>query len=137
MPWSRSRLHWSTQPAMPLSLRRGVVTALVEAHESLLRFEVDGIACVAYPRLTGEVEEGDEVLVNEQARLLELGSGGFDVLYANLTRGLGLAPEPDAHVMTLPYTPGQAALRRGEEDGTADGELGGMPVVCCSDRKSV
>ena len=35
---------------------------------------------------------GDEVLVNEQARLLELGSGGFDVLYANLTRGLGLAP---------------------------------------------
>ena len=29
--------------------------------------------------------------MNEQARLLELGSGGFDVLYANLTRGLGLA----------------------------------------------
>ena len=33
------------------------------------------------------------MLVNEQARLLELGSGGFDVLYANLTRGLGLPAE--------------------------------------------
>ena len=28
--------------------------------------------------------------MNSQARELELGSGGFDVLYANLTRGLGL-----------------------------------------------
>ena len=44
--------------------------------------------------------------MNEQARLLELGSGGFDVLYANLTRGLGLEPEAGAHVMALPYTPG-------------------------------
>ena len=35
------------------------------------------------------------VLVNVQARQLELGSGGFDVLYANPTRGLGLPPEPE------------------------------------------
>ena len=117
---------------MPLSLRRGVVTALVEAHESLLRLEVDGIACVAYPRLTGEVEVGDEVLVNEQARLLELGSGGFDVLYANLTRGLELAPEEAAHVMALPYAPGQFARRRAEEDGELPAALGGLPVVLCT-----
>ena len=48
--------------------------------------------CVAYPRLTGPVELGDDVLVNVQARELGLGSGGFDVLYANLTRGLDLPP---------------------------------------------
>ena len=118
---------------MPLSLRRGTVTAVREAHDRLLRLEVDGIPCVAYPRLTGPVEVGDEVLVNEQARRLELGSGGFDILYANLTRGLGLEPEEGAHVMALPYTPGQLALRRGEEDGDALPEsLGGRPVVLCS-----
>ena len=78
---------------MPLGLRRGVVTAVLERADALVRLEVDGLPCVAYPRLTGEVEEGDDVLVNEQARLLELGSGGFDVLYANLTRGLGLPAE--------------------------------------------
>ena len=117
---------------MPLSLRRGVVTAVLERHERLLRIEVDGIACIAYPRLTGEVEPGDDVLVNEQARRLALGSGGFDVLYANLTRGLGLAPDGDAHVMALPYTPGQLALRRAEEDGGFADRLDGLPVVCCS-----
>jgi hypothetical protein len=117
---------------MPLSLRRGTITAIGERLDRLVRLEVDGIACVAYPRLTGEVEVGDEVLVNEQARLLELGSGGFDVLYANLTRGVGLEAEEGAHVMALPYTPGQVALRRGEEDGVPPEALDGMPVVLCT-----
>src|SRR5919199_828205 len=99
---------------MPLSLKRGRVTAVVERAGALVRLEVDGVACVAYPRVTGPVEEGDEVLVNVQARALELGSGGFDVVYANLTRGLDLPPEPGAHVMTLPYTPLQQAVRHAE-----------------------
>ncbi|MEX0673431.1 MAG: DUF3866 family protein [Gaiellaceae bacterium] len=117
---------------MPLSLRRGTVTALVERHEGLVRLEVDGAPCVAYPGLTGPVALGDEVVVNVQARELELGSGGFDVLYVNLTRGLGLAPEAGAHVMKLPYTPLQVAVRHGEEEREPAAALGGLPVVCCS-----
>src|ERR671938_511041 len=104
---------------MALTLRRGTVSAVVERHEGLTRLEVDGAACVAYPRLTGPVALGDDVIVNVQARELGLGSGGFDVLHANLTRGLGLPPEGDAHVMTLPYTPLQAAVRHAEEDAAA------------------
>ena len=98
----------------------------------LVRLEVDGIACIAYPGLTGEVEEGDDVVVNEQARLLELGSGGFDVLYANLTRGLGLAPEDGTHVMSLPYTPGQITARYVEESASLSDSLEGLPVVLCT-----
>jgi hypothetical protein len=127
-----SRLLSSTLPAMPLSLRRGTVSAVRDENEELVRLVVDGEPCLAYPRLTGPVEVGDEVIVNTQARDLGLGSGGFDVLYANLTRGLGLAVEPDAHVMTLPYTPLQAATRHVEEDGDLPNGLNGMPVVCCS-----
>src|SRR5918996_3228550 len=100
---------------MPLSLRRGRVTAVRERHEGLVRLEVDGAPCVAYPGLTGPVALGDEVVVNVQARELGLGSGGFDVLYVNLTRGLELEPESNAHVMTLPYTPVQHATRHAEE----------------------
>ena len=70
--------------------------------------------------------------MNVQARELGLGSGGFDVLYANLTRGLELPAEPGAHVMKLPYTPLQAAVRHAEEDGALAESLAGMPVVCCS-----
>ncbi len=117
---------------MPLSLRRGTVTAVLERHDGLVRAEVDGEPCVAYPALTGPVALGDDVVVNGQARALALGSGGFDVLYLNLTRGLGLAPEPEAHVVKLPYTPGQVALPHWEETGEPPGSLGGMPVVCCA-----
>jgi Protein of unknown function (DUF3866) len=117
---------------MPLSLRRGVVTAVTEQADGVVRLAVDGVPCVAYPQLTGPVEEGDVVLVNEQARILGLGSGGFDMLYANLTRGLGLGPDPGAHVMKLPYTPLQVAVRHGEEDEPLAESLEGLPVVCCT-----
>ena len=71
----------STQRGMPLSLRRGVVTRDRRSGcDGLVRIEVDGTPCVAYPRLTGPVALGDEVLVNVEARELGLGSGGFDVL---------------------------------------------------------
>ena len=116
---------------MPLSLRWGTIDAVGERHDGLVRLQVDGQPCLAYPRLTGDVEVGDVVLVNTQANDLELGSGGFDVLYANLTRGLQLAAAERAHVIALPYTPGQVAVRFAEEDRGEHAErLGGMPVVC-------
>jgi Protein of unknown function (DUF3866) len=119
-----------------LTLRRGTVTAVAERRDGLVRLEVEGRPCVAFPRLTGPVALGDDVLVNVQAVELGLGSGGFDVLHANLTRGLGLPAEEEAHVMKLPYTPLQHAVVHVEESWTAEDEparpLAGMPVVCCS-----
>ncbi len=84
------------------------------------------------PEADGTVEEGDEVIVNVQARELELGSGGFDVLHVNLTRGLDLPAEPGAHVMKLPYTSVQHAVPHAEETEKLVRGLAGMPVVCCS-----
>jgi hypothetical protein len=115
-----------------LSLRRGRVSAVLERHEGLVRLEVDGVPCVAYPDLTGPVALEDDVLVNVQARELGLGSGGFDVLHANLTRGLKLPAAEGAHVMKLPYTPVQAAVRHAEESGPLAQTLRGLPVVGCS-----
>jgi hypothetical protein len=113
---------------MPLSLRRGRVTRILEG----LHCEVDEVACVVYRDVTGELQEGDEVLVNVQARELGLGSGGFDVVYANLTRGLELPADEGAHVMALPYAPGQWAVRHAEEDGEPAESLDGLPVVLCT-----
>jgi hypothetical protein len=78
------------------------------------------------------VEVGDDVVVNVQARELGLGSGGFDIVYLNLTRGLDASASTDAHVMTLPYTPLQSAVRHVEESGPLPSSIDGMPVVCCS-----
>lgn len=117
---------------MPLTLRRGRVTAVAERRADLERVEVDGHPCIAFPRVTGPVEVGDDVLVNVQARELRLGSGGFDVLHANLTRGLELASEPGAHVMAFPYTSLQHAVRHAEEAAELPPTLAGTAVVCCS-----
>lgn len=117
---------------MRIRLRRGRVTGITEEHDELVRLEVDGRPTVSYPRLTGPVEIGDEVIVNVQAVELDPGSGGFDVLYANLTRGLDAEGEAGAHVISLPSTPLQAATTHVEEEGPLSETLDGMPVVCCS-----
>ena len=66
-----------------LKLRRGVV-----ASTDPLVVEVDGRERPAWAdrSLVGNVEAGDEVVVNVEALDLGLGSGGFDVVHANLTR---------------------------------------------------
>jgi len=85
-----------------LKLRRGVVVA-----EEPLTVEVDGRRRAAWAdrALLGEMREGDEVVVNVEALDLGLGSGGFDVVHVNLTRGLqdGGAPAGE-HVIKLNYT---------------------------------
>jgi hypothetical protein len=63
--------------------------------------------------LVGAAQVGDEVIVNVQALDLGLGSGGFDVVHVNLTRGLDGAGQQDragAHVMKLNYTSIQHAV---------------------------
>jgi hypothetical protein len=54
--------------------------------------------------LVGEVKIGDEVIVNVEALDLGLGSGGFDVIHANLSRGLEGPGAASDHVMKLNYT---------------------------------
>jgi len=85
-----------------LKLRRGVIVAA-----DPLTIEIDGERRPAWAdeALLGEMREGDEVVVNVEALDLELGSGGFDIVHLNLTRGLegGGAPEGE-HVIKLNYS---------------------------------
>ncbi len=60
--------------------------------------------------LVGRAEVGDEVIVNVEALDLGLGSGGFDIVHANLTRGLSGEGAAGADVMKLNYTSLQHAV---------------------------
>jgi hypothetical protein len=117
---------------MPVPLHWGTVTAIRERESRLVRLEVDGRPCISYPEVTGDVREGDVVLVNTQARELGFGSGGFDVLYANLTRGLRLSAADGSQAVALPFAPGQHGRRFAEQDVSLPEGLEGRPVVCCS-----
>jgi hypothetical protein len=84
-----------------LKLRRGVVVG-----GDPLTVEVDGKRRAAWADeiLLGEMREGDEVVVNVAALDLGLGSGGFDIVHVNLTRGLAEGGGGDEHVMKLNYS---------------------------------
>jgi hypothetical protein len=85
-----------------LELRRGTVVCA-----DPLAVEVAGERRPAWAdtMLLGEMREGDEVIVNVAALDRGLGSGGFDVVHVNLTRGLESGGQHgDEHVIKLNYT---------------------------------
>ncbi len=66
--------------------------------------------------LVGRAQVGDEVIVNTEALELRLGSGGFDVVHVNVTRGLAGDGAPGASVMKLNYTSLQHAVVQAEHE---------------------
>ncbi|HEX3392443.1 MAG TPA: DUF3866 family protein [Solirubrobacteraceae bacterium] len=104
-----------------LKLREATVVETVAVHHAEQELVVelaDGnrrptIADVA---LHGICHLGDEVIVNVQALDLGLGSGGFDVLHVNLTRGLSGEGALGAQVMKLNYSSLQHAVEPVEGD---------------------
>ena len=114
-----------------LKLRRGVVVGL-----DPLTVEVGGERRRAWAdrAVAGEVELGDEVVVNVEALDLELGSGGFDVVHVNLTRGLDAGGGEDVHVMKLNYTSLQHPVDPVEPELESDSEAPprAMPVLVIS-----
>lgn len=101
-----------------LRLRRGRVVEVERAGPAarvLVAVAGTRRPAVAYTELVGPVEVGDDVVVNVAALDLKLGSGGFDVVHVNLTRGLDGPPGGPEHVIKLNYTSLQHAVPALEE----------------------
>ena len=113
-----------------LKLRRGRV---VRADPLLVVVDGEERNAWADPALVGEVREGDEVVVNVESMDLGLGSGGFDVVHVNLTRGLEGPGAAGTHVMKLNYTSLQHPVlpveRAVGSHGTDPAAATGMPVL--------
>jgi len=95
-----------------LKLRRGIV---VSANPLEVNVGGERRRAWADEAMVGEMREGDEVVVNVAALDLGLGSGGFDVIHVNLTRGLEGGEGSDAHVIKLNYTSLQHPVEPVEE----------------------
>lgn len=104
-----------------LKLRAGTVLEAQAAPgpEQELVVDVDGRLrpAVVDVEMLGLAEVGDEVIVNVQALDLRLGSGGFDIVHVNLTKGLSGQGREGAHVMKLCYTGMQHAVLPVEQRG--------------------
>lgn len=115
---------------MMLKLRRGTVVGL-----DPLEVEIDGERRRAWAdeHLVGAMAVGDEVVVNTEALDLGLGSGGFDVVHVNLTRGLRAPGGGGEHVIKLNYTSLQhpvepLELAAGEDAGAAARAVLAIPL---------
>jgi uncharacterized protein DUF3866 len=94
-----------------LKLRRGNVVE-VEGDGRVI-VDVDGERRRAWAdeAMVGPAGIGDDVVVNTAALDLGLGSGGYDIVHVNLTRGLGGGETPPGiHVMKLNYSSLQHAV---------------------------
>src|SRR4051812_41879787 len=122
-----------------LVLRRGVVLAAGSPAGPMQELEVrlggERRPAIADVALVGSSQVGDEVVVNIAAVDLELGSGGYDVVPVNLTRGPAGEGTPGAHVMKLNYTSVQHAIFPVEASAPAGAPLTlptDAPVAVCS-----
>ncbi len=105
-----------------LKLRRGVAT---EVDPLRVRIGDDVRAAWADESLVGEIRKGDELILNTEARDLGLGSGGFDVVHVNLTRGLDHPGADEAAALKLNYTSLQHPVEPVEarEPGTPERQI--------------
>lgn len=122
-----------------IELKESKVGAITYKDENITRFksEVEGTLhnCINYNKLTGEISEGELVLLNTTAVSLGLGSGGIHLVAANLSRKNYLN-RGEGHIMKLRYTPLQMNIMAAEAQESPYHEvfknsstLDGMPVV--------
>jgi Protein of unknown function (DUF3866) len=107
-----------------LVLRRGTVVQAQPPAGAEQRLVVDvpgrgPRSAIGDVAMVGPASVDDDVVVNTQAADLSLGSGGFDIVHVNLTRGLEAQGVAGAHVMKLNYSSLQHAVLPVEGDELA------------------
>ncbi|MBQ3423418.1 MAG: DUF3866 family protein [Romboutsia sp.] len=122
-----------------ISKKLGIVESIIDQNEELedIRVNINGEIQRAYnyPKITGNIKLGDEVLLNTTAVELSLGTGGYHFVIANLNN-LESNLTKGGHIMKLRYTPLQVKVDSVEEQESKYhknieefSSLNNMPVV--------
>ena len=122
-----------------ISKKVGVVESIADSSEVLddIRVNINGQIQRAYnyPKITGKINIGDEVILNTTAVELSLGTGGYHFVISNLNNKESDL-SPGGHIMKLRYTPYQVKVDSVEDHESKYHDiinnfesLGDMPVV--------
>src|SRR6056297_3258856 len=78
----------------------------------------NGGEAINYRLITGRVKKNDQVVVNKTARLLDLGTGGYDFIICNLNNinKNNSDKKTPGHMMKSRYTPQQVKTMCVEEE---------------------
>ncbi|MCE5314084.1 MAG: DUF3866 family protein [Armatimonadota bacterium] len=103
-----------------LTRAQGKVTSIDAVRGETLEIGVDisgeKAKAIAYTNLTGEMQVGDEVLLNTTAVTKRLGTGGVHFVMANLSRLEPGDNDEVGHIVKARYTPVQHTVLSVEED---------------------
>ncbi len=101
-----------------ISKKIGLVESIISKSENLEEITVNINGDIAkaynYPKMTGSVDIGNEVVLNTTAVELSLGTGGYHFVILNLNK-LESNMTPGGHIMKLRYTPMQVKVDSVEE----------------------
>lgn len=120
-------------------INKGYVKNIITKKEEITYVEVDVNGKISnainYNEITGDINKGDIVYLNQTARALELGSGGFDFVIFN-SKYNDIDKIKTGHIMKLRYTPGQINVLAAEEQESiyhnifnSFVSLNGMPII--------
>ncbi|MCX6344561.1 MAG: DUF3866 family protein [Armatimonadetes bacterium] len=123
-----------------LTRARGKVVSIIAYRNETLEIavDIDGAPgkAIAYTNLTGELQVGDEVLLNTTAVAKGLGTGGYHFVMANLTTPESTNETDLGHVVKARYTPVQHTVLSVEENDSPFRKafekfetLNAMPIV--------
>lgn len=110
-----------------MSFKEGTVSKVIEKNDEIdwLEVEIDGEKSKAanYKSLTGDIDTGDEVVLNTTAVDLNLGTGGQHFVIHN-KKNTKRDFEGSGHIMKMRYTPMQfSCLAAEEEDSPHHNEI--------------
>lgn len=122
-----------------ISKRIGLVESIISKSDNLEEISVNIGGSLAkaynYPKMTGNIDIGDEVVLNTTAVELSLGTGGYHFVITNLSK-IESKMTPGGHIMKLRYTPMQVKVDSVEEQDSKLHEkinefksLDNLPVV--------
>ena len=101
-----------------ISKKLGIVESIVDQNGELddIRVKINGEIQRAYnyPKITGNINLGDEVLLNTTAVELSLWTGGYHFVITNLNNKESDL-SPGGHIMKLRYTPYQVKVNAVED----------------------
>lgn len=112
--------------------RRNRVSEIIDRAYDLIKVRLDDDSrAYGYPLVNGDVQVGDEVIVNTTAVDLSLGTGGWHFIVWNLSHSSVDTPR-GGHIMKLRYSPLQCDVGVEEEKDDWSHEkstLDNMPVI--------
>lgn len=122
-----------------ISINKGIVKNIISRRDDIcfVEVDVDGVITKAinYNELTGEIDVNDVVYLNQIARKLNLGTGGYDFVILN-TKYDNFDSQKMGHIIKLRYTPMQINVLSVEEQISPYHDifnnfkdLQGMPVI--------